>query len=53
LAGYGAEVAERTTTGGALMTRSHRRWHLWMWLILTPLIVVGFLVALWSRPGAN
>lgn len=33
------------------MTRSHRRWHLLAWLVLAPLIVVGLIVALWSRVG--
>jgi hypothetical protein len=32
------------------MTRNHRRWHAWLWLILGLLIVAGFVAGLWSRP---
>lgn len=32
------------------MTRSQRRWHIWLWLALGPLIVVGLLTALSARP---
>lgn len=32
------------------MTRSQRRWHLYLWLTLAPLILLGFLSALLMRP---
>jgi len=32
------------------MTRSQRRWHSWLWLVLGPLTVVGLLLALSARP---
>jgi hypothetical protein len=32
------------------MTRNHRRWHAWVWLLLGPLIVAGFVVGLLARP---
>lgn len=32
------------------MTRNHRRWHAWVWLVLGPLIAVGFVVGLLARP---
>jgi hypothetical protein len=31
------------------MTRRHRRWHLWLWLVLTPLLAAGLSLALASR----
>jgi len=33
------------------MTRNHRRWHAWLWLLLGPLIVAGFVVGLLARPS--
>lgn len=33
------------------MTRSQRRWHVVVWLMLGPLIVVGLLAALVARPN--
>jgi hypothetical protein len=33
------------------MTRNHRRWHAWFWLILGPLLVAGFVVGLLARPA--
>ena len=33
------------------MTRNHRRWHAWVWLLLGPLIVAGFVVGLLARPA--
>jgi hypothetical protein len=33
------------------MTRNHRRWHAWLWLLLGPLIVAGFVVGLLARPA--
>jgi hypothetical protein len=32
------------------MTRSQRRWHFRIWLILAPLIAIGLLSALLARP---
>jgi hypothetical protein len=32
------------------MTRNHRRWHFWMWLVVGPLAVLGVVVALLTRP---
>jgi hypothetical protein len=32
------------------MTRSQRRWHIWLWLALGPLTFVGLLMALSARP---
>jgi hypothetical protein len=32
------------------MTRNHRRWHAWVWLVLGPLLVGGFVVGLMARP---
>jgi hypothetical protein len=29
------------------MTREHRRWHFWMWLVLGPLLVLGFAIGIW------
>ena len=34
------------------MTRLHRRWHLWLWLVLSPLILVGLVVSLTLRTEA-
>ena len=31
------------------MTRNHRRWHAWLWLLLGPLVVAGFVVGLLAR----
>jgi hypothetical protein len=33
------------------MTRNHRRWHAWTWLVLGPLIALGFVVGLLVRPA--
>jgi hypothetical protein len=33
------------------MTRSHRRWHAWLWLVLGPVLVAGFVAALAARPA--
>jgi hypothetical protein len=27
------------------MTRSHRQWHLWLWLVLGPLALIGLLLS--------
>jgi hypothetical protein len=32
------------------MTRSHRRWHAWTWLVLGPLTALGFAISLLARP---
>ena len=32
------------------MTRNHRRWHAWVWLVLGPVIALGFVVGLLARP---
>lgn len=34
------------------MTHSHRRWHLRLWIILAPVIVTSFAVALFVRMEA-
>jgi hypothetical protein len=31
------------------MTRNHRRWHAWVWLMLGPFIGLGFVVGLLAR----
>lgn len=31
------------------MTRDHRRWHFWLWLVLGPLLVAGFVAGLLAR----
>ena len=33
------------------MTRNHRRWHAWVWLVLGPVIALGFVVGLLARPA--
>jgi len=33
------------------MTRNHRRWHAWAWLVLGPLLAVGFVMGLLARPA--
>jgi hypothetical protein len=33
------------------MTRSHRLWHAWLWLILGPLLVAGVVAGLLARPS--
>jgi hypothetical protein len=35
---------------GAVMTRPHRAWHARIWLVLGPLLLIGFLVGLRVRP---
>lgn len=32
------------------MTRQHRGWHAWTWLVLGPLLVLGFLAGVMLRP---
>jgi len=32
------------------VTRNHRRWHAWVWLVLGPVIALGFVVGLLARP---
>lgn len=32
------------------MRRAHRRLHLWIWVMLTPIIIAGFILALKLRP---
>ena len=31
------------------MTLNHRRWHVWVWVILAPLLVTGFVFGLLTR----
>jgi hypothetical protein len=31
------------------VTRNHRRWHFWLWLVLGPLLVAGFVAGLLAR----
>src|SRR5262249_6709237 len=33
------------------VTRNHRRWHAWVWLVLGPVIDLGFVVGLLVRPA--
>jgi hypothetical protein len=33
------------------MTRNHRQWHAWLWLVLGPILLLGFVVGLLSRPA--
>jgi hypothetical protein len=33
------------------VTRNHRRWHAWVWLVLGPFIALGFVVGLLARPA--
>jgi hypothetical protein len=32
------------------MTRAHRRWHFWLWLLLVPLLAAGFVAGVLTRP---
>ena len=32
------------------MTRNHRRWHAWVWLVLGPFLALGLVVGLLARP---
>jgi hypothetical protein len=32
------------------VTRNHRRWHAWVWLVLGPFLALGFVVGLLARP---
>ncbi|MCI0358220.1 MAG: hypothetical protein L0211_07040 [Planctomycetaceae bacterium] len=32
------------------MTRLHRNWHLWMWLVIAPLLVSGLAMGILLRP---
>ena len=34
------------------MTRAHRRWHLYLWLLVGPLVTLGFVLALVLRREA-
>jgi len=34
------------------MTRTHRRWHFWAWVILVPIVTVVFSLSLAWRPEA-
>jgi hypothetical protein len=34
------------------MTRAHRRWHFWAWVVLTPAVLALFIAALVIRPEA-
>jgi hypothetical protein len=33
------------------MTRNHRRWHAWAWLVLGPLVAAAFVACLLARPA--
>jgi hypothetical protein len=35
------------------MTRPQRRWHLWLWLALAPLLAAGLALALAARPAPD
>jgi hypothetical protein len=32
------------------MTRRHRYWHAWLWLVFGPLIIAGFVIGVRARP---
>jgi hypothetical protein len=34
------------------MTRAHRHWHFWAWLVLTPVVLGLLAAALVARPEA-
>jgi hypothetical protein len=34
------------------MTRQHRRWHVWLWLVLGPLVLVGLILSIVLRAEA-
>ncbi len=34
------------------MTRSHRRWHLWLWLVLGPVVLAGLILSFALRTEA-
>lgn len=31
------------------MTRKHRRWHAWLWLVLGPLLAAGLVIGILAR----
>ena len=33
------------------MTRSHRTWHFWMWLLIAPLLAAGLAAGVLLRPA--
>ncbi len=33
------------------MTRTHRRWHAWLWLVIGPLVLLGVILAVKWRPA--
>ena len=35
------------------MTRRQRRFHLWLWLSIGPLILLGLAAAVWLRGGGQ
>jgi hypothetical protein len=35
------------------VTRTHRRWHFWLWLALGPLLAAGFAAGLLAYPVAG
>ena len=51
VAGDGEEMAAGLQHGRTRMTRRHRRWHLWMWMVLAPLLAAGLIAALAARPA--
>jgi len=48
----GGALGPGGSLGGKLMTRSHRRWHLYLWLLVGPLVALGFVLALVLRREA-
>ena len=48
----GRALAPGHLLGGEVMTRSHRRWHLYLWLLVGPLVALGFVLALVLRREA-
>ena len=32
------------------MTRSHRNWHFWIWLVIGPMLVTGLAAGILLRP---
>jgi hypothetical protein len=35
------------------MKRSHRAWHLYLWIALTPIAIAIVVMALWARGGGS
>jgi hypothetical protein len=53
LAPAGCSVVEDFPAGRKSVTRSHRRWHLWLWLLLAPVVLAGLVLSVVLRRGAQ